>query len=253
MITPEIRDELRRIQIELKKPLPPQLHEVRDLPGTDKKWVFLRWQTIRDRLDEVAPDWMSDYSEIQYLGNEATCRCAITILGIRKEAIASVPLSMLSKNNKEMTRGSAPDRLSAEGLKNAAENWGVGRYLDDQQFTIQYLWDNRTQLSDEMNRELQLLIKQYKIATGMMQPRPQMPAKKEAGILPTLATLAGQPDRNLLNAEIESVMKRKGISLEQAKSLLSELFSVKSRQQLNERQLQEFLEYLKTSREVVSK
>lgn len=250
MITPEIREELRRIQIELKKPLPPQLHEVRDLPGTDKKWVFLRWQVIRDRLDEVAPDWMSDYSEIQYLGNEATCRCAITILGVRKEAIASVPLSLLSKNNKEMTRGSAPDRLSAEGLKNAAENWGVGRYLDDQEFTIKYLWDNKHQLSDDMNRELQGLIRQYKIATGIMQPRPQMPAKKEAGILPTLA---GTPDRNLLNAEIESVMKRKGISVNQAKSALSELFGVTSRQQLNERQLQEFLEYLKTSQVEVAR
>ncbi|MBR8838147.1 MAG: hypothetical protein DSM106950_30135 [Stigonema ocellatum SAG 48.90 = DSM 106950] len=40
--------------------------------------------TIRDRLDEVCPDWIIDYSEIQYLGNDAICRCGITILGVRK-------------------------------------------------------------------------------------------------------------------------------------------------------------------------
>ncbi|MBD2437401.1 Rad52/Rad22 family DNA repair protein [Nostoc sp. FACHB-110] len=250
MITPEIREELCRIQAELKKPLSAKLHEVRELPGTDKKWVFLPWQVIRDRLDEVAPEWLIDHSEIQYMNNDAICRCGITILGVRKEAIASVPISLTSAKGKEMTRGSAADRLAAESIKNAAEAWGVGRYLDDQEFTIKYLWDNRHHLSDDMNRELQLLIKQYKIATGMMQPRPQMPAKKEAGILPTLA---GTPDRKLLNAEIESVMNRKGISLEQAKSALSELFGVKSRSQLSDKQLQEFLEYLRSSRVEVIK
>ncbi|MBN3951903.1 MAG: hypothetical protein HWQ38_37755 [Nostoc sp. NMS7] len=138
MITPEIRDELRQIQAELKKPFPATLHELRELPGGGKKWVFLKWQTIRERLDEVAPEWISDYSEIQYLGNDAICRCGITILGVRKEALASVPISVLSSGGKEMSRGSAADRLAAEAIKNAAEAWGVGRYLDDQPFTIRH-------------------------------------------------------------------------------------------------------------------
>ncbi|MBR8839983.1 MAG: hypothetical protein DSM106950_39795 [Stigonema ocellatum SAG 48.90 = DSM 106950] len=114
MITSGIREELKRIQSELKKVFPASQHEVRDLPG---EWVYLKWQTIRDRLDEVCPDWIIDYSEIQYLGNDAICRCGITILGVRKEAIASVPVSLVSSKGNEMTRGSAPDRLMAEATK----------------------------------------------------------------------------------------------------------------------------------------
>ncbi|MCC5644739.1 hypothetical protein LC607_17700 [Nostoc sp. CHAB 5824] len=163
MITSEIKDELRRIQAELKKPFPANLHEVRELPGSSKKWVFLRWQTIRERLDEIAPDWMSDYSEIQYIGNDAICRCGIAILGVRKEAIASVPISLQSKAGNEMTRGSAADRLAAEGLKNAAECWGVGRYLDDQPFTISYLWERMSELDDAMCGQVRLLSEQYKL------------------------------------------------------------------------------------------
>ncbi|BBD69565.1 hypothetical protein NIES4072_31010 [Nostoc commune NIES-4072] len=163
MITESIREELRRIQAELKKPFPAKVHEFRELPGGGKKWVFLKWQTIRERLDEVAPEWISDYSEIQYLGNDAICRCGITILGVRKEAIASVPISVTSNSGKEMSRGSAADRLAAESLKNTAEAWGVGRYLDDQVFTIRYLWERMSELDDAACGQVRLLSEQYKI------------------------------------------------------------------------------------------
>lgn len=157
-------EELRQIQAELKKPLPAPLHEIRELPGGGKKWVFLKWQTVRERLDEVAPDWIIDHSEIQYLGNDAICRCGITILGIRKEAIASVPITLLSSKGNDMARGFAADRLAAEALKNAAETWGVGRYLDDQPFTIGYLWENRHKLDEKMVGEIRKLSEQYKLS-----------------------------------------------------------------------------------------
>ncbi|WP_445634620.1 hypothetical protein NSTC745_06441 [Nostoc sp. DSM 114161] len=245
MITPEVRDELRRIQSELKKLFPADLHEVRELPGSNKKWVFLRWQTIRERLDEVAPDWMSDYSEIQYMGNDAICRCGITILGVRKEAIASVPISLQSSKGNEMTRGSAADRLAAEGLKNAAESWGVGRYLDDQPSVVRYLWENRVQLSDQMEQEVRRLAEQYKTHAMTHVSSPKKPSSA-----PTTAVAPLSPppvDRNLLNAEIESLLKRKNISVKQAQNALFELFKVRSRQHLNDKQLQEFLEYLRSS------
>ncbi|MBW4675909.1 MAG: RAD52 family DNA repair protein [Desmonostoc geniculatum HA4340-LM1] len=249
VITPEIRDELRQIQSELKKLFPANLHEVRELPGSSKKWVFLRWQTIRERLDEVAPDWMSDYSEIQYMGNDAICRCGITILGVRKEAIASVPISMQSKAGNEMTRGSAADRLAAEGLKNAAECWGVGRYLDDQPSVIRYLWEHKHQLSDQMEGEVRRLCEQYKThaMTHVSKPK-EVPNKPSPTQTTAIAPLSPPTlDRSLLNAEIESLLKRKGISLDQAKGILFELFKLRSRQQLSDKQLQEFLEYLKSS------
>ena len=53
-------------------------------------------------------------------------------------------------------------------------------------------------------------------------------------------------DRNLLNTEIESIMKRKNIELKNAKNSLFELFNVRSRQQLTDEQLAQFLDYLKS-------
>ena len=53
-------------------------------------------------------------------------------------------------------------------------------------------------------------------------------------------------DRNLLNSEIESIMKRKNIAVEQAKNTLLELFNVRSRQHLTDEQLAQFLDYLKS-------
>jgi hypothetical protein len=240
VITPDIRDELRQIQAELKKPFPANLHEFRELPGGAKKWVFLKWQTIRERLDEVAPEWMSDYSEIQYLGNDAICRCGITILGVRKEAIASVPISITSSSGKEMSRGSAADRLAAEALKNTAEAWGVGRYLDDQAFTIRYLWERMYELDDAACGEVRRLSEQYKIQMKSAQPA----AKHKPNTIPVAPTI---PDRGLINAEIDSLLKRKNISVDQAKSALFELFQVRSRQHLSSNQLTQFLDYLKST------
>ncbi|MEH1808541.1 hypothetical protein [Nostoc sp.] len=258
-ITPEIRDELRRIQFELKKPFPAKLHEFRELPGGGKKWVFLKWQTIRERLDEVAPEWISDYSEIQYLGNDAICRCGITILGVRKEAIASVPISITSSSGKEMSRGSAADRLAAESLKNTAEAWGVGRYLDDQVFTIRYLWERMSELDDAACGQVRLLSEQYKIQmksaqSAIKKPNttPVVPKQqlREGELLSAVPTI---PDRNLINAEIDSLLKRKNISVDQAKSALFELFQVRSRQHLSDNQLTQFLDYLKSTKEVAIK
>jgi hypothetical protein len=52
-------------------------------------------------------------------------------------------------------------------------------------------------------------------------------------------------DRTLLNAEIESIIKRKNISMDAAKRVLFELFQVRSRQHLEDEQLAKFLDYLK--------
>jgi hypothetical protein len=54
-------------------------------------------------------------------------------------------------------------------------------------------------------------------------------------------------NRTLLNAEIESVIKRKNISMDTAKGVLFELFKVRSRQHISDGQLAQFLDYLKSS------
>jgi hypothetical protein len=191
MITLEIREELKRIQTELKKVFPANQHEIRDLPGGQRKWVYLKWQTIRERLDEVCPDWVIDYSEIQYLGNDAICRCGITILGVRKEAIASVPISILSSKGNEMARGSAADRLAAEAIKNSAELWGVGRYLDDQEFTIRYLWEHLGEVDEQMQGEVRRLSEQYKIQVSGRQIKTK--PHNETGLLHAIAGTNPEP------------------------------------------------------------
>lgn len=229
MITENIRDELRRIHVELKKPFPANLHEFRELPG-GKKWVFLRWQTIRERLDEVAPEWISDYSEVQYLNNDAICRCGITILGIRKEAIASVPISITSSGGKEMSRGSAADRLAAEALKNTAEAWGVGRYLDDQVFTIRYLWDRMHELDDAACGEVRRLSEQYKLGIKA--------ATKPASLVKPQAP---RIDRNSLMAQSDRLIAGLAWTPAQGKEYLEKNYGKAGRSLLSDAELLDFV------------
>jgi hypothetical protein len=229
MITESIREELRRIHIELKKPFPANLHEFRELPG-GKKWVFLRWQTIRDRLDEVAPEWISDYSEVQYLNNDAICRCGITILGIRKEAIASVPISITSSSGKEMSRGSAADRLAAEALKNTSETWGIGRYLDDQVFTIRYLWERMHELDDAACGEVRRLSEQYKLNI-----------KQAAKPVSLVKPVTSKIDRDSLMVESGKIISSLGWGELQGKEYLQKNYGKAGRSLLTDAELLDFV------------
>ncbi|MCZ2207323.1 Rad52/Rad22 family DNA repair protein [Cylindrospermopsis raciborskii] len=158
----ERQEQLKQIISELKKPLAPELHQIRDLPGGGK-WVYVSWQAMRERLDQVCPDWTLDYSEITTIENQAFCKCGLTILGVRKEAFGNVTISVKSAQGKEMTRGSFGDRVVAEAFKNAAEQWGLCRYLDDQINTVKYLLNHIDSLSEPNKRSLKLLANDYKI------------------------------------------------------------------------------------------
>ncbi|MCC5636356.1 RAD52 family DNA repair protein [Nostoc sp. CHAB 5844] len=177
MIAPETREELRHIQAELKKPFPPSAHQIRELPGKGY-WAFISHQVIRQRLDEIAPEWQADFSSIERLENDAVCRCGITISGIRKEAIGSVPLiAATNRDGKDVSRGSAGDRVAAEALKNAAEMWGVGVYLDDQGFVANYLSKNAEDLSDEAKNKLRSLIAYLRTKGELPPPNSTVSAK----------------------------------------------------------------------------
>ncbi len=158
----ERQEQLKQIISELKKPLAPELHQIRDLPGGGK-WVYVSWQAMRERIDQVCPDWTLDYSEITTIENQAFCKCGLTILGVRKEAFGNVTISVKSAQGKEMTRGSFGDRVVAEAFKNAAEQWGLCRYLDDQINTVKYLLNHIDSLSEPNKRSLKLLANDYKI------------------------------------------------------------------------------------------
>jgi hypothetical protein len=123
--------DIRDILTQLKAWFPPEVHKERDLPGGGK-WFYIPWQVIRERFDEVCPDWEVSYSPATYLGDYCTITCTITIGGISKQGVGNAEVMLLSSSGKNMARGTPIERATADAFKNAAEAWGVGRYLDEQ-------------------------------------------------------------------------------------------------------------------------
>jgi Rad52/22 family double-strand break repair protein len=130
--------DIREIIAELKKPFPASAHKERKLPGGDR-WFYIPWQLIRERLDEVYPEWEVFYSDPVYLGdvtNEKThlcsVRCGIKLGDFTRWGIGNAPLVLLSRDGNDMTRGTPIERATADAFKNAAETWGIAAYIDDQ-------------------------------------------------------------------------------------------------------------------------
>ncbi|MFN6559983.1 MAG: Rad52/Rad22 family DNA repair protein [Nostoc sp. ChiSLP01] len=265
MFNSELRAELKLIQAKLKEPFLPSVHQIRELPGKGY-WAFVSHQVIRQRLDEVVPEWQADFSPVERLENDVVCRCGITILGIRKEAIGSVPLiAATNKDGKDVSRGSAADRVAAESLKNACEFWGVGLYLDDQAFVANYLNKHSSELTEEVKSKLRSLIAYLRTKGDLPPvnssvsvspiPKTQAPTtKRKVGAEetsdpnfvrePKPPSMHSQPDRDLLIREIDSLCKRKNITPDRGSELLIELYGVKGRSQLTDEQLVSFRDYL---------
>lgn len=130
--------EFREILIELKKPFKPEQHKERSLPGGGR-WFFITWQDIRERLDEVHPQWCCTWTEPIYIGDYCHISCTIIIAGISRQAPGNAPIQLLSSNGKDMSRGTPIERATADAFKNAAEAFGIARYLDDQVKTVNLL------------------------------------------------------------------------------------------------------------------
>jgi len=60
--------EFQEILLELKKPFRPEQHQERQLPGGGR-WFYITWQDIRERLDEVCPEWSCTWTEPIYIGD----------------------------------------------------------------------------------------------------------------------------------------------------------------------------------------
>ncbi len=133
-----MQTDLRTIIAELKKPFPVESHKERELPGKGR-WFFIPWQIIRERLDDVYPEWQVSYSEAKYLGDYCHITCTITIANISRSAPGNAPIQLLSSSGKDYSRGTPIERAIADSFKNASEAWGVARYLDDQTFVVNYM------------------------------------------------------------------------------------------------------------------
>lgn len=123
----------------LREPFPPTDHKERQLPGGGR-WFFIPWQTIRARLNKACPDWACEYSDPIELPSGATSiRCRITIEGVTREGVGVAPPPQYNDSNKLKGIGLPVEIAIADALKNAAENFGVGAYLDDQKWVVGYL------------------------------------------------------------------------------------------------------------------
>jgi hypothetical protein len=164
-----------------------------------------------------------DYSEIKIIEQQAFCKCGITIADIRKEAYGDVPVAVLSSSGKDISRGSFGDRVVAEAFKNAAEHWGVARYLDDQKFVISYLLDHADQLESRVKGPLTSLAAAHKIQasdkpkkiTTPTAPTPVAPKEPEPSITEDQAKLLWSTARSKLNLsdnDVKSVLEQLDIA-----------------------------------------
>ena len=219
---------------QLKQPFPVAAHKERKLPGGGR-WFYIPWQAIRDRLDEVCPEWEVSYSEPGYLGDFCHITCTITIKGVSRSAPGNAPIELLSSSGKDMSRGTPIERAIADAFKNASESFGVARYLDDQEFVVKYMQsrgDGRA----------------YKFATetGQLEAGargvPKLPNKKNLSVA---TPVASEIDRDFVNKEIELVLNRKNFTIEDAKNMAFEKFGKRSRAELSDEQLVQLLETLR--------
>jgi hypothetical protein len=126
--------EFHEILAELKKPFKPHQHYERTLPGGGR-WFYVTWQDIRERLDEVYPQWSCTWTEPVFIGEYCFISCTISIAGVSRQAPGNAPIELISSKGKDMARGTPIERATADAFKNAAEAFGVARYLDDQKLT----------------------------------------------------------------------------------------------------------------------
>ena len=115
MLTPELKKTL-------KDWLPLDSHEIRDLPGGGK-YAFISWQNVRSHLDSIC-DFEIEFSDPFLIDDLCTIRCTIAIEGVRRQGMGVC--SVVKKG----IRGTFVESAIADAFKNAAEQFGIGAYLD---------------------------------------------------------------------------------------------------------------------------
>jgi len=130
--------ELRELLVDLKKPFPAADHKERALPGGGR-WFFIPWQRMRDRLDEVCPDWQVVYSDPVIAGELVVIRCKLTICNVTREGVGNSDAFKERTSSGNYKFGSPIECATADAFKNAAESFGIGAYIDDQDFVVRYL------------------------------------------------------------------------------------------------------------------
>jgi hypothetical protein len=96
-------------------------------------------QKIKDRLDEACPDWQVTYSDPVIAGDLVVVRCKLTIASVTREGVGNSDAYKEKNKSGGYSFGSPIECATADAFKNAAEMFGIGAYLDDQEFVVRYL------------------------------------------------------------------------------------------------------------------
>lgn len=114
-----------------KDHFPIKAHRERKLPGGEM-WIYVPWQIMRDRLDEVDPNWSVEFFDPVICGELTVMRCQLTVCGVSRQGVGNA-----DPNKKGF--GSVVELARADAFKEALEMFGVGAYLDDQLGTRAWL------------------------------------------------------------------------------------------------------------------
>jgi hypothetical protein len=117
--------ELSDILSKLQNWFPVEDHKERQIKGGGK-WYYIPHQAIRDRLNEICPDnWTTAYEGPHLIDGEPVYHCRLTICGVTRTGIGD-------KSNEPSSYGTAAQRAFRKAFVDAAEQFGIGAYLDEQ-------------------------------------------------------------------------------------------------------------------------
>jgi hypothetical protein len=117
--------ELADILPKLQDWFPVEDHKERQIKG-GSRWYYIPHQAIRDRLNELCPgDWSTSYEGPHIIDGEPVYHCRLTICGVTRTGIGD-------KSNEPSPYGTAAQRAFRKAFTDAAEQFGIGAYLDEQ-------------------------------------------------------------------------------------------------------------------------
>ena len=119
---------------------------MRKLPGGGK-WYFVPWQKMRDKLDEIYPNWEIDYSDPVQRGEQVIVKCHLTIAGVTRVGFGNSHAEFDDWNEEKKQRGTPEERAIACAFKRAMEQFGMCRYLDIQTNKEKHTEQERAELS----------------------------------------------------------------------------------------------------------
>ncbi|MEH2152086.1 Rad52/Rad22 family DNA repair protein [Nostoc sp.] len=302
--------QLEEILPKLTEWFAPEEHKDRTLPGGGR-WFYIPHQSITQRLNAVCPGhWHTKVNSTNIAGDYTVVIVELSICGVTRTGIGDdKTFPELNDNGKAKIIGTPPVRAFRSAFKDAAEQFGICAYLDDQkakrnefaqymakkgdQRANKFITENgwveqpkekpepigRDSLMKSTKSQLDRLKwtsateAEYLSKTFGVESRTQLSNNQLSSFLgylkslelpinsPKLSSVSSVEvaplsppvlDRNLINAEIDSLLKRKNISVKQAQDALDELLGVRSRQHLSDNQLTQFLDYLKSTKEVTT-